>query len=166
MTCCANRSSHFPPPFPPLSPARWTPGSQLLHQGFVDTVQSSQGAQGPSILPPTCPLPTGTHPEMLMDCWRFPAMDTFTPSMNIHPSPRRAFQARELHEQRHRKVQGIEGLVMTPSPTHLPEVSFSSPWPQRSLLPGPVDTEAQLRSGAFPSDEAGEFLGPNTLGGT
>lgn len=55
---------------------------------------------------------------------------------------------------------------MTPSPTHLPVVSFSSPWPQRSLLPWPVDTEAQLRSGAFPSDEAGKFLGPNILGET
>lgn len=52
---------------------------------------------------------------------------------------------------------------MTPLPTHLPEVS---PWPQRPFLPETVETEAQIRLGAFPSDEAGKFLGPNTLGGT
>lgn len=34
------------------------------------------------------------------------------------------------------------------------------------LLPGPVDTKAQLRSGALPSDEAGKFLGPYILGDT
>lgn len=60
-------------------------------------------------------------------------------------------------------MKGIESLVMTPLPTHLPEVS---PWPQRPFLPETVETEAQIRLGAFPSDEAGKFLGPNTLGGT
>lgn len=32
--------------------------------------------------------------------------------------------------------------------------------------PGPMNTKAQHRSGAFPSDEAGKFLGQNLLGET
>lgn len=151
MTCCANRSSDFPLLFPPLSPARQsqTPCTQLLHQGFVEVDQSSQGGQG-------LPGNVGGLLKISSDG----SLDTFTTVQGRH------FRLGNSMNKGTERCGEWRAWLLSRSPIHRPEVSFSSPWPQRSLLPGPVDMKAQLKSGAFPSGEAGKFLGPNTLGGT